>query len=137
MNSTLCVCTAKAEYQNTTYPSCGHPLTLDIQRFTGKNYKKNPGDFHTVLDVIFNVLIQFQNKALVCTFSCVYLPLLQPAQNKEILNIYWLHMPINVSFSHFYDVSDVLMSCDYFPFIIGFSGLTLSDDDIFIIAVLK
>lgn len=73
-----------------------------------KNYKTYPGDFHTVLDVIFSVLIQFQNKALICIFSCVYLPLLHPAQNKEILNTYWLHMPINLSFSHFYDVSDVL-----------------------------
>lgn len=105
---TLCVCTTKAEYQSTTYPSCGHPLTLDIQRFTGKNYKTYPGDFHTVLDLIFSVLIQFQNKALICTFSCVYLPLLQPPENKEIFNIYWLHMPINLSFSHFCDVSDVL-----------------------------
>lgn len=103
-----CVCTAKAEFQNTTYPSCGHPLTLDVQRSTGKNYKTYPGDFHTVLDVIFRVLIQFRNKALICTFSCVYLPPLQQAQNKEILNIYWLQVPINLSFSHFYDVSDVL-----------------------------
>lgn len=83
-------------------------LSLIYRDSLEKNHKTYPGDFHTVLDVIFSVLTQFWNKALICIFSCVYLPLLQPAQNKEILNTYWLRMPINLSFSHFYDVSDGL-----------------------------
>lgn len=32
------------------------PLIFAILRFTGKNYKTYPGDFHAVLDAIFRVL---------------------------------------------------------------------------------
>lgn len=31
--------------------------------------------------------MQFQNKELVCTFSCVYLSLLHPAQNKRVYRL--------------------------------------------------
>lgn len=80
------------------------PLIFAILRFTRKNYKTYPGDFHRVLDAIF------QNKELVYTFSCVYLPLLHPAQNKRVyrLNSYWFHMPAKLSSPGFADLCDIL-----------------------------
>lgn len=138
MNSTLRICTAKAEYQNVAYASYGHPLTLvscicypEIHRKKLQNVSR--GFPRSPWCYLWSTLMQFQNKELVCTFSCVYLSLLHPDQNKRVyrLNTYRPHMPTKWSSPGFADLYD------YFPFIVGFAGLILSADCIFIIVVLK